>query len=80
VCQKDLPGWLTHTYPQVTNFWDKDNFNPEKLKELCPELREENAKEPEYIQGKYLVEAAQKAGVDFFVWRLIAAVSSPCFD
>jgi hypothetical protein len=53
----------------VTNFWDKDNFDDQKVRELCPELTQENPEHPEYIQGKYLIEAAKKAGVKFFVWR-----------
>jgi uncharacterized protein YbjT (DUF2867 family) len=52
----------------VTNFWDKDNFNPEKLKQIRPDFTDEQLREPEFVQGSILVEAAKKAHVNFFVW------------
>jgi len=54
----------------VTNYYDADNFDGQKIKELSG-----NSEATELIQGKNLIAAAKKAGVKFFVWSSLPNTS-----
>jgi len=58
----------------VTNFWDADNFNPDKVNQL--RSGSASAEEPsEVTQGRNLVEASKTAGIKFFVWSSLPSVT-----
>ena len=57
---------VTNKLIQVTNYYDADNFDAQKVQGLS------GTSEPaEVVQGKNLIAAAKKAEVKFFVWRYV---------